>query len=181
MAYRGTLTRADVNRILTQRSKVLMREIKAGLEDYKTLLDAQNSQSVADWTRDLEGLADTKSASLTIVAATGVISCISGANLFAGFRIGRDVQTSSFTNAGNNILETEILAQTPDSITIATTGLVDETDTNARCQEVPIQAEKDETNAAIATALAFKKFDDLGTGATVTAEDLYALLRDYNL
>lgn len=180
MTYKTRLTIADVERALQIPARTLLREITAAEEVYQDLLNAQDSQTVLAWTRDLFAKPDTGNVTLSVNATTKVISCRTGANYFAGFEVGRDVQITNFTNAGNN-QTTEITAQTNDSITIGdATGLVDETDDpNARCQQNPTQDEQDIVTAAVNAAAALHELYGAMTNVATTTADRAAKLRDF--
>lgn len=178
MVFKTRLTIEDVERSLQVSCRTLLREIQAAEEVYQDLLNAQDGQTVLAWTRELYDKPDTGNVTLSINDVTGVISCKSGANFFAGFQVGRDAQITNFTNAGNN-QTTEILAQTADSITIDNTGLVSETDDpNARVQQNPTTEEQDVVTAAVAASDALHDLY-LALTTSVTALDRAALFRDF--
>jgi hypothetical protein len=180
MTYKTRYTFEEVERILQIPCRTLLREMGSGEEVYQDLLNAQNSQTVLAWSRDLYGLPDTGNVTLSVNATTKVISCRTGANYFAGFQIGRDVQITNFTNAGNN-QTTEITAQSNDSITVGdATGLVDETDDpNARVQQNPTQEQQDSVTAVVNTALSLHELYGALTNVATTTADRAAKLRDF--
>jgi len=180
MAYKEDLSIAVVAGRLKIHSNALLDAIDVGYSEYLKLTDAQGGVSDALWARVLFALADTNFATLTVVASAKTISCLTGANLFANFRVGRDIQLSGFTNGGNNQTE-EIKTVTDDMITLVdgATGLVDETDTNARGQE---SASTDETaivTAAVAAKDRFKELKDALDNVAVSTADRRADLMDW--
>lgn len=180
MTYKTRYTFADVERILQSPCRTIIRELGSGEEAYQDLLNAQNSQTVLAWSRDLYDLPDTENVTLSVVASTKTISCRTGANYFAGFQIGRDVQVTNFTNAGNNVTS-EVTAQTNDSITLGNeTGMVDETDdVNARVQQNPTQAQQDTVTGVVNSALALHELYGAMTNVATTTADRAAKLRDF--
>lgn len=182
MAYREDLTFDEAARSMQVVARTLLREIFAGEELYKDLLDAQNGATVLAWARALYDKPDTGNGTLTVtdnLDGTATITCLTGAGLFNGHEVGADVQFTNFTNAGNN-LTTEIIAKaSSDSIKITNASLVEETDNNARGQQNPTQAEQDAVSALIATAQACHQlYDDL-IGNTPTTADKADLLRNF--
>lgn len=141
------LRKAVVSQGMKEHSLNLIDLTQDAYEYAIRLTNAKNGATDLAWGRILYGLADTGNATLTVDATLKRISCIAGAGLFANYTPGRDAQLTNFTNAGNN-QTTEITAYiNADTVEIASaTGLVDETDTNARVQENPTQPELDYVN-----------------------------------
>jgi len=143
------------------------------------LTDAQNGSTVLAWSRILYNVSDTGQATLTVDSAAKTISCLTGANLFSNFRVGRDVQLTNFTNAGNN-QTTEITVVSNDSITIGSaTGLVNETDTNARAQENTSSTEQDKVTSVTTVRDRFSQGKDFLDNAVVATADRRADLQDW--
>lgn len=180
MTYKTRYTFEEVERILQAPCRTLLREMGTGEEVYQDLLNAQDSQTVLAWSRDLYNLPDTGNVSLSVVASTKTISCATGANFFQSFAIGRDVQVTNFTNAGNNVTS-EVTARTNDSITLGNeTGMVDETnDPNARVQQNPTQEQQDTVTAVVNTALSLHELYGALTNVATTTADRAAKLRDF--
>ena len=181
MAYKKDAKIATIEQRLKERSRALIDAIDGGYQDYLELTDAQNGQSVQVWTMDIYDLGDTKQSTLTVTASTRTISCLTGAGLFANFRVGRNVYISGFTNAGNNQSTVEIAAVTDDSITLidSSSGWVDETDENARVREIGITDETDKVNAIITTKDRFKELKDALDNVAVTTADRRNDLMDW--
>lgn len=180
MAYKDELRIATVEARLKESITALIDAIDAGTRLATELTDAQDGQTVLAWSRDLYGLADTGNATLTVDQATKTISCPTGANLFSGFRVGRDVQISNFTNAGNN-QTVEIKTVTADSITLvdSSTGWVSETDTNARVQENPTQPEQDKVTAVTNARSDLSEGGDFLDNVAVVTADRRSVLVDW--
>ena len=143
------------------------------------LTDAQDSLTDLAWGRVLFGLGDTGQATLTVDATAKTISCLAGAALFANYTVGRDVQLTNFTNGGNN-QTTEITAVADDSITIGNaTGLVNETDNNARAQESPKPDESDQVTAVNAVKDRLTELKDALDNTAVTTADRRDDLNDW--
>jgi len=135
MANKDNLRISVVEEGLKEHCNAVIDAIDAAADYAVKLTDAQDGGTVLAFSRTLYNVADTGQATLTVNAAGTTVSCLTGANLFANYRVGRDVQLTNFTNAGNN-QTTEITAVSADSITIGgAVGLVNETDNNARAQE----------------------------------------------
>lgn len=169
MANKDDLRIAVVEQLLKDAGTAVMKAIDDADKLADQLTDAQDGETTLAWSRTLFGTADTGPATLTVTASTGVISCIAGANLFSRFRPGRNVQITNFTTGAIN-QTTEILAATDDSITIDNTGLVDETDPNARCQENTTSAEQTRVTTSITARDRLPEFKAaLDNGAVATA------------
>ena len=172
----------DASRKMEYTCKILLRELPAAEEVYQDLLAAQDTATDLAWGRILFQTVDTKTTTLVVDATAKTVSCRAGANLFANVQVGRNVQLTGFTNAGNN-QTTEITSKVSnDAIGIAdATGLVDETDTAARAQENPEQYQLDKIDALQATALAVHElWDALDNASTIAVKDRAALLRDFS-
>lgn len=161
MANKSDLRIAVVKEGLKTRTSAVIQALDNAQAYVAELTDAQDGATSLAWSRILYGLADTGSVTLTVTVGSpnAVISCLTGANLFDGFTVGRDVQITSFVNAGNN-KTTEILAQTSDSITVINTGMVNETDASARCQVNPTAVENGVVDDVVSTKA---QFPDLTT------------------
>ena len=181
MSYKKDLKIAGIEQRLKERCRALIDAIDDGHQTYLELTDAQNGQSVQVWTMDIYDLGDTKQSTLTVTASTRTISCLSGAGLFANFRVGRNVYISGFTNGGNNQSSVEIAAVTDDSITLIDTssGWVDETDETARVREIGVSDETDKVDAIIATKDRLEEFKDALDNAAVATADRRNDLMDW--
>ena len=179
MAYNDDLTWDQASRNLEVSSRTLIRELKSGEETYQDLLRAQGNATDLAWGRILFETGDTGVGTLTMSASSSTISCLSGAGSFSGHRVGRDVQISNFSNAGNN-QTTEITAKLDnDRIVIGNaSGLVSETDNAARVQENPTQNELDQIDELQATALALNRMH-VYAESTASGSAAYALMRDF--
>lgn len=144
------------------------------------LTDAQDGGTNLAWGRTLFNTADTGSVTLTVTVGSpnAVVSCLTGANLFANFRVGRDVQLTSFTNGGNN-KTTEILEQTNDSITVINTSMVNETDNTARAQENTTSEEGDIVTDIVSVRDRFSQLKDALDNTAVATADRRADLQDW--
>lgn len=144
------------------------------------LTDAQNGGTVLAWSRTLYGVGDTGSVTLTVDSAAKTVSCLAGAGLFANFRIGRDVQLTSFVNAGNN--QTTEITTRPDDDTIGianATGLVNETDSTARAQENTTSEEQAIVTAVTAIRDRFSEGGDFLDNQPVATADRRADFMDW--
>lgn len=180
MAYKGELRIATVEARLKEKITAAIDALDAAAKLATELTDAQNGATVLAWSRILYGLADTANATLTVDVATKTVSCLAGANLFSGFRVGRDVQLTNFTNAGNN-QTVEIKTVTADSITLVdtSTGWVNETDTNARGQENPTADEQAKVTAITNARTYLSDGADFLDNAAVATADRRATLMDW--
>lgn len=180
MSYKADLSISVVESRLKIHSNALLEAIDAAYSEYLKLTDAQDGVSNLLWARLLFDLADTDFATLTVDATAKTISCLAGANLFANFRVGRDVQLSGFTQGGNNQTE-EVKTVTDDMITLVDTasGLVNETDTNARVQEASTTVENDRVTAVVATKDRFKELKDAIDNVAVSTADRRDELSDF--
>lgn len=180
MANKNDLSISVITQGLKTHSNSVLDSIDAAVKYANQLLDAQDAQNDIVWGRILYGLADTEISTLTVDATAKTVSCLSGAGLFANFRIGRDVQLASFTNAGN--LQTTEITSKPDDDTIGignASGLVNETDTTSRVMESPTLAEKDvvaDINTMITT---LKELGDALDNAAVTTADRRDVIADW--
>lgn len=180
MPHNDEITWADAVKKIEAPCRILLRELPAAEEVRLDLIAAQDSATDLAWGRILFETGDTRTSTLTVTASTKVINCLTGANLFSGFRVGRNVQLSAFTNAGNN-QTTEITAVDSDSITVGdATGLVDETDTAARAQENPDSIELDKIDDLQATMVGIEDLNKALNNTTITASDIIGLLRDFS-
>lgn len=170
MANKEDLRIAVVKDGLKTLTESILTSLDAAADYAVRLTDAQDGGTVLAWSRTLYGVGDTGSVTLTVDSAAKTISCLTGANLFANFRVGRDVQLTSFVNAGNN-QTTEITAVAADSITIGSaTGLVNETDNSARAQENTTSEEQAIVTAVTAIRDRFSEGGDfLDNGIVATA------------
>lgn len=180
MAYKEDLRISVVAAGLKERIEAILNAIDEGAKYADELTDAQNGATVLAWSRILYGLADTSNATLTVDATAKTISCLAGANLFSGFTVGRDVQITNFTNAGNN-QTVEVKTVTADVITLvdSSTGWVNETDTNARVQENPSQGEQDVVTAVTNTRSDLSELQDALDNVAVTTADRRSVLQDW--
>lgn len=180
MAYKEDLTIANVQSRLKTVCLDLLNAVDQGYDEFLKLTDAQNGATTLAWSRILYQVGDTGSVTLTVDSAAKTVSCITGAGLFANFRIGRDVQLTSFVNAGNN-QTTEITARPDDdTITIGNaTGLVNETDSTARAQENTTSEEQAIVTAVIAVRDRFDEFKDCMDNQPVTTADRRDDLQDW--
>lgn len=172
MAYKSDLRIGAVQALMASRSRAVIDAIDAAAKLSAELTDAQGGDTVLSWSRTLYGTGNTGNVTLTVDATAKTISCTAGAGLFANFRVGRDAQITGFSgNAGNN-QTTEITAQTDDSITIANaTGLVNETDPNAKVQENTTADEQAIVTALVAAHARLAQLQDaLDNSAVVTAD-----------
>ena len=156
MANKLDLRIGVVKQELKEEAAAVIEALDSAQAFVARLTDAQDGATSLAWSRILYGLADTGTATLTVTTGSpnAVISCLTGANLFDGFTVGRRVQITAFTNAGNN-KTTEILAQTPDSITVINTGMVNETNTSARAQVNPTSVENALVDDVVSTKAQF--------------------------
>ena len=181
MAYKDDLSVGTVIDGLKQHTNAILKAIDEAADYAVRLTDAQDGQSAKNWGRSLYNQPDTKKTTLTITASTKVVSCPAGAGLFSGFQVSREVQITQFTNGGNNqtTLITAVAAD-GDSITIGNaTGLVDETDTDARVRQNPLAEEEDVVDAIIATRARFTELKDALDNTAVTTADRRADLMDW--
>lgn len=181
MAYKEELRIATVEAVLKEHCEAVLTAVDNAYSQYLRLTDAQDGGTVLAWSRTLYGLADTGNSTLSVDAATKTISCATGANLFSGFRVGRDVQITNFTNAGNN-QTVEVKTVTADSITLvdSSTGWANETDdTNARVQENPTQPEQDKVTAVTNTSIRFSNLKDALDNVAVATADRRAIMQDW--
>ena len=136
MANKEDLRIAVVTDGLKTRCLAVLDALDEAADYAVKLTDAQDGGTVLAWSRTLYGTVDTGNVTLTVDSAAKTVKCVAGANLFANARPGRDVQLTNFTNAGNN--QTTEITAVPDADTVTigdATGLVNETDGNARAQE----------------------------------------------
>lgn len=113
-------TRNAVNQLITA-----INSSKEAYDDFKEFQSGRINQPVA---QDLFELVKVRNATLSIVAATGVITCKTNYDLFAGLSIGDPIAMTGWVAAGNNA-DKEISAKGTDSITVSDiTGLVNATD-----------------------------------------------------
>ena len=179
MANKSKLSISTVEQGLKEHCTAVLDAIDDGASYASKLLDAQGTDSTAVWSRILYATANTGKVTLTVDATAKTVSCLSGAGLFANFRVGRDVQLALFSNAGNN-QTTEITARTDDSITVASaSGLVDETDTTARAWENTTPDERDIVDAIIATYARLNELKDALDNTAVTTADRRDDLTDW--
>ena len=180
MAYKDDLRISTVAARLKETGTAIIDAIDAGTRLSTELLDAQGSDSILEFSRRLYGLADTGESTLTVDATLKKISCLAGANLFSGFRVGRNVQLTNFTNAGNNQTE-EVKEVSADYIIFVdtSTGWVNETDTDARAQEDPTQPEQDVVSAVAATRQDMAELQDALDNAAVATSNRRAVLMDW--
>lgn len=148
MANKEDLRIAKVLQELKVVNNEITQAIDSGASLAARLVDAQDGENTAVWSQTLYGTAQTGTATLTIDAVAKTISCLAGANLFSGFRVGRDAQLKSFTDAANN-QTSEIITVTDDMITVVSTTLVNETDTTAKAREAATADEKAIVDALI--------------------------------
>ena len=180
MAYKEQLRISTIESLLRQKILNILSALDEGAELADQLTDAQDGATVLAWSRILYALADTGNATLTVDSATKTISCLPGANLFSNFRVGRDVQLSNFTNAGNN-QTVEIKTVTDDSITLvdSSSGWVTETDTNARGQENPTSPEQDKVTAITEARSDLSEGKDFLDNVAVSTSDRRAVFLDW--
>lgn len=180
MAYKDDLRIATVKSLLREKIIALIDAVDGAARLAAELTDAQNGATVLAWARTLFGLADTGNVTLTVTASTKTISCQTGANYFSGFRVGRDVQLTNFTNAGNN-QTVEIKSVAADRITLvdSSTGWVDETDTNARVQENPTQPEQDEVTGVTNVRADMSEMQDALDNVAVATANRRAEMMDW--
>jgi len=180
MPYSEELRWADVVRKMEISSRTLLREVVAGEETYQDLIKAQDSRSNLVWGRILFNTADTEFITLVVDATAKTVSGPAGGGYFSGFRVGRDVFFSGFTNGGNN-QTTEITGVSSDTITIAdATGLVDETDTVARAQENSDSGEIAFVAGLLSSMAGLHDLYLAFTNNSITASDIAGLLRDFS-
>ena len=180
MAYKEDLTIANVQARLKTVCLDLLNAVDQGYDESLKLTDAQNGATTLAWSRTLYQVGDTGVVTLSVDSAAKTISCLTGAGLFANFRVGRDVQLTNFTNAGNN-QTTEITAKPDDdTITIGSaTGLVNETDTSARAQENTTAEEQAIVTAVIAVRDRFGEFKDCMDNVAVATANRRDDLQDW--
>ncbi|MDH3981290.1 MAG: hypothetical protein OES84_00140 [Kiritimatiellaceae bacterium] len=180
MAYKDELRISAVESLLKQKILNILAALDEGVELADRLTDAQDGATVLAWSRILYSLADTGNATLTVDSATKTISCLTGANLFSNFRVGRDVQLTNFTNAGNN-QTVEIKTVTDDSITLvdSSSGWVTETDTNARAQMNPTQTEQNKVTAITNARSDLSEGGDFLDNVAVATSDRRSVLLDW--
>lgn len=180
MAYITDLRLATVKSMLKEHINDVLLAIDSGAKLAQSLTDAQNGTTTLAWSRVLYGTADTDNSTLTVNATAKTVSCLAGAGLFSAFRVGRNVQLTNFTNAGNN-QTVEIKAVTADTITLVdtSTGWVNETDTNARAQENTTIAEQDVVTAIIATRDDLTELKNALDNVAVATSDRRSVLADW--
>jgi|GEM_PF-4454343 len=180
MAYKEDLTIANVTARLKARSLAILDAIDAGYDESLKLTDAQDGATVLAWSRILYQTGDTGNTTLTVDSAAKTISCLAGAGLFANFRVGRNIQTTNFTNAGNNVTELITAKASDDQITLGdATGLVNETDTNARGQENTTADEQVVVTAVTTVRDRFDQLKDAIDNVAVATADRRADLQDW--
>lgn len=180
MAYKQDLTIANVQSRLKTVCLDLLNAVDQGYDEYLKLTDAQDGATVLAWSRILYQLADTGNTTLTVDAAAKTVSCLAGAGLFANFRVGRNIQFTNFTNAGNLVTTLITAKASDDQVTIGNeTGLVNETDTNARGQENPTQPELDIVTAVTTVRDRFSQLKDAIDNVAVATADRRADLQDW--
>lgn len=180
MAYKADLRFGVATAGMRTHARAVLDAIDAAAKYSAELTDAQGGDTTLAWSRVLFGTANTGNVTLTVNATAKTISCTAGAGLFANHRVGRDVQITGFsTNPGNN-QTTEITGQTDDNITIANaTGLVDETDDNAKVQENTTAEEQAAVTALIAAHGRFAQLKDALDNSAVTTADRRSDLVDW--
>lgn len=180
MANKDNLRISVVEQGLKTHCNALIDAIDAAADYAVKLTDAQDGGTTLAWSRTLYGVADTGNVTLTVDAAAKTISCLAGAGLFANYRVGRDVQLTNFTNAGNN--QTTEITSTPtvDTIGISSaTGLVNETDNNARAQENTTAEEQAVVTSIISVRDRFSEVKDAIDNTAVTTANRRADLMDW--
>ena len=180
MANKEDLRIAVVKDGLKIRSLAILDALNDAADYAVRLTDAQDGGTVLAWSRTLYGVGDTGSVTLIVDSAAKTVKCQTGAGLFANFRVGRDVQLTSFVNAGNN-QTTEITARPDDdTITIGSaTGLVNETDTSARAQENTTAEEQAIVTAIVAVRDRFSEGEDFLDNVAVSTANRRADLMDW--
>jgi len=170
MANKEDLRIAKVLQELKIVNNAITQAIDNGATLAARLVDAQDGDNTSVWSQTLYGTAQTGTATLTIDSVAKTISCLAGANLFSSFRVGRDVQLKSFSDAANN-QTTEITAVTDDMITVVSSTLVDETDTAAKAREAATTDEKAIVDALILNTDRLTEIQAaLDNGVVVTAD-----------
>ena len=182
MSFNENITLQELERTIQQKARALVNSILDAEELFKDLSQAGiYSQNV--FARTLYSLPDTGKRVLSVDATNKQITCLAGANFFASFLVGRQINISGFVNAGNNSVDSDLItAKTNDSITLGnSTTLVNETDVDgARIKTNSFQDEKDIVNAAQATLTAMNEiFNFANNGASPVQGDRLALLRDF--
>ena len=180
MAYTSDLRLATVQALLKEKINNVIAAIDDGADLAKRLTDAQDGSTVLAWSRVLFGTADTGNNTLTVNATAKTVSCLAGAGLFSAFRVGRNVQLTNFTNAGNN-QTVEIKTVTADTITLVdtSTGWVNETDTNARGQENTTLTEQDVVTAITNARTSLSELKNALDNVAVATADRRAILMDW--
>lgn len=171
MANKTSLSIAVVEAGLKKHCNAVLNAIDDAARFADQLTDAQDGDTTTVWGRTLYNTANTGKVTLTVDATAKTVSCLSGAGLFAGFRVGRDVNLNQFSEAGNN-QTTEITAVADDTITIGNaTGLVDETDTTANARENPTNDEKDIVDSVVTVMAVLGELKDALDNTAVTTAD----------
>lgn len=180
MANKDDLRIAVVADGLKTHCEAILTALDAAADYATRLTDAQDGATVLAWSRILYNVLDTGNVTLTVDSAAKTISGPTGSGYFANARVGRDVQLTNFTNAGNN-QTTEITAvPNNDTITIGNaTGLVNETDTNARAQENTTVEEQAIVTTVTTVRSRFSEMQDALDNTAVTTADRRADLMDW--
>lgn len=180
MANKENLRIATVEDGLKTRSLNVLAAIDEAADYATKLTDAQDGGTALAWSRTLYNVADTGSVTLTIDQTAKTVKCVTGAGLFANFRIGRDVQLTSFPTGANN--QTTEITSKPDDDTIGINGaigLADETDSSARAQENTTADEQAIVTAVTTVRDRFTQLQDALDNAIVATADRRADLMDW--
>lgn len=181
MAYKTELRIATVAERLKAHCRALIQTIDDAYSEYLKITDARNGQGVNIWSRVLYGTGDTGQVTLTVNATEKSVACLTGANLFSNYRVGRDINLSGFTNSENNQNNIEIITVTDDKLTLdqSSTGWISETDTTARVRENATSLEEDVVQAVIDTVARFDELKDALDNGSVATADRRADLMDF--
>lgn len=129
MAQSDLLTLEEELRETRLIARQLISAINAAYEKYNDFQEFDGGRVLQIVTQDLFELAKVREATLSIVSGTGVVTCLTGYNLFSVLSVGDQIAMSDWTNAGNNVNRYISAKADNDTITLDDlTGLVTETD-----------------------------------------------------
>jgi len=153
MTYSKDVTIDVAMRSVGDLAAAMVSAIIRAEEGYNNLLEAKGADDADIWARRLHSLPTTGTTKLTIDATAKTVFCITGANLFSRFLVGRTVQLSGFTDPANNdtgFLVTEVGGE---YITLGdSTTLVEEIGVGSELVEAEATTEETERTQAMIDA-----------------------------